>query len=109
MPKVNVGTVDLSDRTTAWLRVGANVNGESMRVRIAKALDEHIKQFKSTYAADIRFLARQYGITWEQMFILLNKHEPPFSEQEIEWVKQQPPLVIWEEENTEVERFRDSP
>lgn len=101
MPRVNVGAVDLSDRTAAWLRVAANINGESMRVRVAKALDGHIKRFKPSYAADIKFLARQWGLKWEEMFVLLNKHEPPYTEEEIGWAKQQPPLVIWEEEKTQ--------
>ncbi len=98
MPRINVGAVDLSDRAAAWLKVAANVNNESMRVHIAKALDGHIKRFKASYAADVKFLARQWNVTWEEMFILLNQHEPPYSPDEIEWAKQQPPLVIWEEE-----------
>ena len=100
MPKVNIGTVDLSDRTASWLRVAANVNSESMRVRVAKALDGHVKRFKPSYATDIKFLARKWEVTWEQMFVLLNKHEPPYTQEEIEWAKQQPALIVWEEEKT---------
>jgi hypothetical protein len=100
MPRVNIGAVDLSDRTACWLRVAANINAESMRVRVAKALDGHVKRFKPSYAADVTFLARQWGVTWEQMFVLLNKKEPPFSTEDIEWAREQPPLVIWQEEQT---------
>lgn len=101
MARVNIGAVDLSDRAAAWLRVAANINGESMRVRVAKALDGHLKRFKPAYAADIRFLARQYQVSWEVMFVLLNQHEPPFSEDEIAWAKEQPAMVVWEEEQTQ--------
>ncbi|MFQ3619173.1 MAG: hypothetical protein SNJ57_19450 [Cyanobacteriota bacterium] len=101
MPKVNIGSVDLSDRTAAWLKVAAHINSESLRVRVAKALDGHIKRFKPTYAADIKFLARRWNVTWEEMFVLLVQHEPPYSPEEIAWAKEQPPLIIWEEERTQ--------
>lgn len=100
MARINVGSVDVSDRTAYWLRVASNINSEALRVRVSKALDGHVKRFKSSYAADVAFLARLNGVTWEQMFVLLNQHAPPFTQEELDWARQQPPLVIWEEEKT---------
>lgn len=71
-----------------------------MRVRAAKILNGHVKRFKNAYASEVAFQARQYQVTWEVMFNLLSKHEPPFTEEEIKDAKSEPPLVIWEEEKT---------
>jgi|GEM_PF-2811758 hypothetical protein len=101
MPKINTGSIDLNPRTAAWLKVAANINSESLRVRVAKIVDGHVKRFKPTYAADIKFLARQWDVTWEQMFLLLFQHAPPYTDTEVAWAKEQPPLIIWEEERTQ--------
>ena len=75
------------------------MNSESRRVRVAKALEGHIPRFINIYCKEVDYLARVYNLSWEQMYLLLDsEREMPFQSDDLEWAKQQPPVVIQAEE-----------
>ena len=75
------------------------MNSESRRVRVAKALEGHIPRFINIYCKEVDYLARVHNLSWEQMYLLLDsEREMPFQSDDLEWAKQQPPVVIQAEE-----------
>lgn len=99
MPRIDVGSVDLSPRKASWLKVVCKMNSESRRVRVAKALEGHIPRFINIYSREVDYLARSHGLSWEQMYVLLDSdREIPFQQEDIAWAKQQQPVVIQAEE-----------
>ena len=75
------------------------MNSESRRVRVAKALEGHIPRFINIYCKEVDYLARVHNLSWEQMYLLLDsEREMPFQLDDLEWAKQQPPVVIQAEE-----------
>lgn len=75
------------------------MNSESRRVRVAKALEGHIPRFINIYSREVDYLARVHELSWEQMYLLLDsEREMPFQADDLEWAKQQPPVVIQAEE-----------
>ena len=99
MPRIDIGSVDLSPRKASWLKVVCKMNSESRRVRVAKALEGHIPRFINIYCKEVDYLARVYNLSWEQMYLLLDsEREMPFQSDDLEWAKQQPPVVIQAEE-----------
>ena len=99
MPRLGIGSVDLSPRKASWYKVIGKMNSESMRVRAGKALEGHIPRFIHIYVMEVEYLARTHKLTWEQMYVLLDSdRDMPFTSEDIEWVKTQPTIVFKDEE-----------
>ena len=98
MPKLNVGSTDQSEDEIDWIAVACNLQGESTRAKIGQIVTSYLLRCKPYYSKKVDYLARKSGLTWEQCFVLLRKKAPPFTEEDIEWAKTQPPLAIKEQE-----------
>lgn len=98
MPRFNIGSADLSEDDIDWFKVACNLSGESIRAKIGHIITGHLIRFRSQYVRKVDYVARQYGVTWEEAFILLRQKSPPFTEEDLVWVRSQPPLALREQE-----------
>lgn len=98
MGKLNIGMIDMSQDEQDWLRVIAALNGESLKSMLAQSWRGHLASRKQHYVRKIDYLARSLNIEFEAAFILLLHKNQPFTAEDIEWAKTQPPLAIKEQE-----------
>ncbi len=80
MPRLNTGSVDLSEDEIDWLKVICNLSGTSLRAQLSQILSGHIVRFKPHYSRKVAYVARKYGLTWEEAFQRLTLGQPPFGE-----------------------------
>lgn len=92
MPKLNVGTIDLTEDEIDWLKAIGNLSGESVRAQLRQIIKGHLIRFKPQYSKQVAYLARKYGLTFEETFRLLQTSQPPFGE-----VVCEAPISIFEE------------
>lgn len=78
MPEINIGSIKLTEDEIDWLRVIGNLSGESLRSQMRQIVKGHLVRFKPQYLKQVNYLARKYGLTLEETFILLKTKEPPF-------------------------------
>lgn len=78
MPRFQIGSIDLSEDEIDWLKVATNINGTSIRSQVGKALQRHLLHFKPHYKRKIAYVARKYGLTWDEAFKKLTRESPPF-------------------------------
>lgn len=78
MPRFQIGSLDLSEDEIDWLKVAANLSGTSIRAQVGQALQGHLLRFKPHYKRKIAYVARKYGLTWEEAFKKLTNESPPF-------------------------------
>lgn len=80
MPKFNVGSIDLSEDEVDWLSVAINLSDTSIRAQIAQIVQGHIIRFKPHYRRKVAYVARKYGLTWEEAFQRLTVEPSPFTD-----------------------------
>lgn len=80
MPKLNAGSVDLTEDEIDWLKVITNLSGESLRAQLRQIIKGHLIRFKPHYSKQIGYVARKYGLSWEEAFARLTKEEPPLGD-----------------------------
>lgn len=78
MPRFQIGSIDLSEDEIDWLKVATNINGTSIRSQVGQALQGHLLRFKPHYKRKIAYVARKYGLTWDEAFKKLTSESPPF-------------------------------
>lgn len=94
MPRLNTGSVDLSEDEIDWLKVICNLSGTSLRAQFSQIISGHIVRFKPHYSRKVAYVARKYGLTWEEAFQQLTQGQPPFGE-----VVQEAPAIEEEEKS----------
>ncbi|MCG5062174.1 MAG: hypothetical protein KA714_30470 [Limnoraphis sp. WC205] len=98
MAKLGISSLEMSQDEEDWLRVIANLNGDTMKSILTHSWRGHLASRKQHYVRKIDYLARSLGVSWETAYILLLQKNQPFSEADIEWAKSQDPLAIKDQE-----------
>ncbi len=80
MPRLSVGTINLSPDEIAWLTAACNLSGVSVRAQIGQTVQGHIIRFKPHYKRKIAYVARMHGISFEEAFARLQAESPPFKD-----------------------------
>ena len=80
MPRLNIGSVDLTEDEIAWLQVVSNLSGESIRAQLRQVIKGHLIRFKPQYCKQINYVARKYGLSFEDAFAMLAIQQPPLGE-----------------------------
>ena len=58
-----------------------------------QSLEGHFAKFTSRYHTKITSFANTNGLTFEAAYVLLTKRLYPYSADDIEWAKTQPPIL----------------
>jgi hypothetical protein len=80
MPRLNVSSLDLTEDEIDFLKAICNLSGESIRAQLRQIVKGHLVRFKPQYLKQVNYLARKYGLTFEETFARLVEGEPPFGE-----------------------------
>jgi hypothetical protein len=80
MPKLNISSVDLTEDEIDFLKAICNLSGESVRAQVRQIIKGHLVRFKPQYLKQINYLARKYGLTFQETFLRLTTGQPPFGE-----------------------------
>lgn len=75
-----MSSIDLSEDEIDWVRAICNVSGISVRAQVAQIIQGHLVRFKPHYKKKIAYVARKYGLTFEEAFVLLQTQSPPFGD-----------------------------
>jgi hypothetical protein len=78
MPRFQIGSIDLSEDEIDWLKVSASLSSTSVRAQVGQAIQGHLVRFKPHYKRKVAYVARKYGLTWEEAFKKLTLESPPF-------------------------------
>ncbi len=80
LPRLQVSSIDLSEDEIDWVRAICNVSGISVRAQVAQIIQGHLVRFKPHYKKKIAYVARKYGLTFEEAFALLQTQSPPLGD-----------------------------
>ncbi len=80
LPRLQVSSIDLSEDEIDWVKAICNVSGISVRAQVAQIIQGHLVRFKPHYKKKIAYVARKYGLTFEEAFALLQTQSPPFGD-----------------------------
>jgi hypothetical protein len=80
LPRLQVSSIDLSEDEIDWIRAICNVSGISVRAQVAQIIQGHLVRFKPHYKKKIAYVARKYGLTFEEAFALLQTQSPPLGD-----------------------------
>lgn len=80
MPRLQISSIDLGEDEIDWLRAVCNLSGTSMRAQVAQIVQGHLVRFKPHYKRKVAYVARKYGLTFEEAFKLLQEATPPFGD-----------------------------
>jgi hypothetical protein len=80
MPRFQIGSIDLSEDEIDWLKVVVNLNSTSVRAQVGQIVQGHLVRFKPHYKRKVAYVARKYGLTWEEAFKRLTQESPPFED-----------------------------
>jgi hypothetical protein len=83
MPRFQIGSIDLSEYEIDWLKVATNLSGTSIRAQVGQAIQGHLVRFKPHYKRKIAYVARKYGLTWDEAFKKLTQEPSPFEGLEV--------------------------
>ena len=78
LPRLQISSVDLAEDDIDWIKAICNLNGISIRAQITQIIQGHIIRFKPHYKRKIAYVARKYGLTFEEAFVRLQTESPPF-------------------------------
>jgi hypothetical protein len=78
MPQFQIGSVNLSEDEVDWLKVAINLSDMSARAQVGQIIQGHLIRFKPHYKRKIAYVARKYGLSWEEAFKRLTVESPPF-------------------------------
>ncbi|HEY9298371.1 MAG TPA: hypothetical protein VIQ31_18845 [Phormidium sp.] len=80
LPRLQVSSVDLAEDEIDWIRAICNLSGISIRAQVTQILQGHLIRFKPHYKRKISYVARKYGLTFEEAFARLQEGSPPFGD-----------------------------
>jgi hypothetical protein len=80
LPRLPLSSIDLAEDDIDWLKAICNLNGISTRAQITQIIQGHIIRFKPHYKRKIAYVARKYGLTFEEAFVRLQTGSPPFGD-----------------------------
>lgn len=80
LPRLQVSSVDLAEDEIDWIRAVCNLSGISVRAQVTQIIQGHLLRFKPHYKRKISYVARKYGLTFEEAFARLQENSPPFGE-----------------------------
>lgn len=80
LPRLQVSSVDLAEDEIDWIRAVCNLSGISIRAQVTQILQGHLIRFKPHYKRKISYVARKYGLTFEEAFARLQESSPPFGD-----------------------------
>ncbi|PSB18167.1 hypothetical protein C7B61_12715 [filamentous cyanobacterium CCP1] len=96
VPKLDIGSVDLTPMEIDFFKAICNNAGYSRRVMAGMMIKEFFKRSGKEQLKEIAYTAFREGLTVEQTYTLLaiGEKSPPFSDADKEWVRSQsvPPL-----------------
>lgn len=96
VPKLDIGSVDLTPMEIDFFKAICNNSGYSRRVMAGMMIKGFFKRWGKEQLKEIAYTAFKEGLTIEQTYTLLaiGDKSPPFSEADKEWVKSQatPPM-----------------
>jgi hypothetical protein len=75
-----VSSVDLAEDEIDWIRAVCNLSGISVRAQVTQIIQGHLIRFKPHYKRKIAYVARKYGLTFEEAFARLQENSPPFGD-----------------------------
>ncbi len=80
LPRLQVSSVDLAEDEIDWIRAICNLSGISVRAQVTQIIQGHLIRFKPHYKRKIAYIARKYGLTFEEAFARLQTDSPPFGD-----------------------------
>ncbi len=75
-----MSSIDLSEDEIDWVKAICNLSGISTRAQVTQIIQGHLVRFKPHYKKKIAYVARKYGLSFEEAFILLQTQSPPFGD-----------------------------
>lgn len=92
VPKLDIGSVDLTPMEIDFFKAICNNSGHSRRVVAGMMIKGFFKRWGKEQLKEIAYTAFKENLTVEQTFVLLaiRDKSPPFSEEDKEWVRSQP-------------------
>lgn len=92
VPKLDIGSVDLTPMEIDFFKAICNNSGQSRRVMAGMMIKGFFKRWGKEQLKEIAYTAFREELTIEQTFVLLaiRDKSPPFSEEDKEWVRSQP-------------------
>lgn len=90
MPRLSIGSVEVSDDTAQWLNVILNLAHESRRGIIKALIVGHVSRWRGKYIIRVEKFARANGLNWEQAYTLLadTNRKPPYTDKDFLWGRQ---------------------
>jgi len=73
--ELNVGSIPVGEHDADWFRVMAAATGSSLRVKTASIVGYFVRRRKQEYEKIIGYLARKYGLEWDECFLRLLRGE----------------------------------
>jgi hypothetical protein len=77
LPRLQVSSVDLAEDDIDWLKAVCNLSGISVRAQVTQIIQSHLARNKPQYRRKIAYIARKYGLTFEEAFAQLQTKSPP--------------------------------
>lgn len=93
MPRLSIGSVEVSDDTAQWLNVILNLAHESRRGIIKALIIGHVSRWRGKYIIRVEKFARANNLAWEQAYTLLadTARKPPYTDKDFLWASRLSP------------------
>ena len=77
------------------MRLALNLNNQKMTADafLEQALKGHLNRWKTDYATRLGYKAKKIGLTWEQAYVLMTNRDAPYSDNDVDWAKEQEPII----------------